>query len=93
MGGSAGLPSTASNVTLTWLPESTQWPKSVVVPVPGSSVTVAVPSAPRLKFIDGPGCASSRGGDRYVPTNFEWVVVLAERAAAGASSHITQAVT
>src|SRR6202044_4088205 len=91
MGGSTGLPSPASNVTLTWLPESTQWPKRVVVPLPGSSVTVAVPSAPRLRFMDGPACASSRGGDRYVPTNFEWVVVLAESTAADASNPIAQA--
>jgi hypothetical protein len=65
--------------------------KGVVVPFPGSSVTVAVPSAPRLKFMDGPACASSRGGDRYVPTNFEWVVVLAESTAADASNQIAQA--
>src|ERR1700677_4420490 len=91
MGGSAGLPSTASKVTMTWVPESTQWPKRVVVPLPGSSVTVAEPSDPRLKSIDGPTFASSSGWERYVPTNFEWVVVLPKRAAAGNSNTNAQA--
>jgi hypothetical protein len=67
-------------------PEIDPMAKAGVVPLPGFSVTVAVPSEPRLTSMDGPGLASSRGWDRYVP-NFECVVVLPESVAAGTSSH------
>ncbi len=77
IGGSAGFPSAASKLTLTWLSVSTQCPKWVTVPFPASSVTVAVPSRPRLTSIEGPGFASSPERDAYVPANLAWVVGVA----------------
>jgi len=43
--------------------------------------------------MDVPTCASPPGWDRYVPTNFEWVVVLAGTEVAAASNQIAQAET
>src|ERR1700760_4888605 len=48
-----------------------------MMPFPASSVTVAVPSEPRLTSIEGPDVASFLEREAYVPANLAWVVVVA----------------